>query len=127
MFFLYLTPRAWTEHFPQWQGSLSVVYRRFIYAQAQCFFISCCLYGSATGNYVKTHLQKVDPQFIYAQAQCFFIPRLSSIACLATFHAKRRFFSLFGDYCKLQRHGTCTLPTRIASLAVVLVQLKQYK
>ena len=23
--FLFLTPRAWTEHFPQWQGSLSVV------------------------------------------------------------------------------------------------------
>ena len=91
--FLFLTPRAWTEHFPPWQGSLSVVCRRFIYAQAQCFFISCCLSGSANGMYVKTRLQKADPQFIYAQAQCFFVPRLSSydISREAVF-----FFPLFG-------------------------------
>ena len=122
--FLFLTPRAWTEYFPQWQGSLSVVCRRFIYAQAQCFFVSCCLRGSANGMYVKTRLQKADPQFIYAQAQCFFIPRLSSMACLTTCHAKRCFFSPFRVTIVEQRHGTCTLLTRIASLAVVLVTLK---
>ena len=67
--------------------------RRFIYAQAQCFFMSCCLSGSANGMYVKTRLQKADPQFIYAQAQCFFVPRLSSydISREAVF-----FFPLFG-------------------------------
>lgn len=95
--FLFLTPRAWTEHFPQWQGSLSVVCRRFIYAQAQCFFMSCCLSGSANGMYVKTRLQKADPQFIYAQAQCFFVPRLSSydISCEAVF-----FSPFLGDYAR---------------------------
>ena len=95
--FLFLTPRAWTEHFPQWQGSLSVVCRRFIYAQAQCFFMSCCLSGSANGMYVKTRLQKADPQFIYAQAQCFFVPRLSSY----DISREAVFFSPFlGDYAR---------------------------
>ena len=98
--FLFSTPRAWTEHFPQWQGSLSVVCRRFIYAQAQCFFVSCCLRGSANGMYVKTRLQKVGPQFIYAQAQCFFIPHLSSMACLRHVTRSGVFFSFSGDYCR---------------------------
>ena len=71
--------------------------RRFIYAQAQCFFISCCLSGSANGMYVKTRLQKADPQFIYAQAQCFFVPRLSSY----DISREAVFFSPFlGDYAR---------------------------
>ena len=41
-----------------------------------------------------------------------------------TCHAKRCFFSPFRVTIVEQRHGTCTLLTRIASLAVVLVTLK---
>ena len=69
--------------------------RRFIYALAQCFFISCCLSGSANGMYVKLVFKRLtrSPQFIYAQAQCFFVPRLASydISREAVF-----FFPLFG-------------------------------
>ena len=89
--FLFLTPRAWTEHFPQWQGSLSVVCRRFIYAQAQCFFISCCLSGSANGMYVKTRLQKADAVYLCTGA-VFFVPRLSSY----DISREAVFFLLFG-------------------------------
>ena len=39
--------------------------RRFIYALAQCFFISCCLSGSANGMYVKLVFKRLTRSAVY--------------------------------------------------------------
>lgn len=65
--------------------------RRFIYAQAQCFFISCCLSGSANGMYVKLVFKRLTRSLSMHRRSVFSF----RVFRLTTFHAKRYFFPSF--------------------------------